>query len=51
MNKVNVLIILRDKYQCTIHNNKYCYVQENRHLNLTAIHLKLWTAEIVKYYL
>jgi len=26
MDKVNVLTILRDKYQCTIHNNKYCYI-------------------------
>jgi hypothetical protein len=47
MEKVNILTTLRDKYQCTVHNNKYCYVQENRHLNLTPIHLKLWTSEIV----
>ena len=47
MDKVNVLTTLREKYQCNVHKNKYCYIQENRHLNLTPIHLKLWTAEIV----
>ena len=47
MDKINILTTLREKYQCTIHNNKYCYIQENHHLNLTPIHLKLWTAEIV----
>jgi len=45
--KANVLTILRDKYNCAIHNNKYCYVEGDRHLNLTVLHLKLWTTEIV----
>lgn len=45
--KANVLTMLRDKYQCAIHNNKYCYVEGDRHLNLTVLHLKLWTTEIV----
>ena len=45
--KANVLTILRDKYQCAIHNNRYCYVENDRHLNLTVLHLKLWTTEIV----
>ena len=45
--KANALTILRDKYQCVIHNNKYCYVEGDRHLNLTVLHLKLWTTEIV----
>ena len=51
--KVNVLTILRDKYHCAIHNNKYCYVENDRHLNLTVLHLKLWTTEIVyiKFYI
>jgi hypothetical protein len=39
--------MLRDKYQCAIHNNKYCYIKGDRHLNLTVLHLKLWTTEIV----
>ena len=39
--------MLRDKYQCAIHNNKYCYIEGDRHLNLTVLHLKLWTTEIV----
>src|ERR1044072_5669915 len=47
LDKIYVLTTLRKKYQYTIHNNKYCYVQENRHLNLTSLHLKLWTSEIV----
>ena len=47
MDKINILTVLREKYQYTIHNNKYCYIQENHHLNLTAIHLKFWTAGIV----
>ncbi|GES75709.1 hypothetical protein RCL_jg12840.t1 [Rhizophagus clarus] len=37
INKVEVLILLRDKYQCTAHNNKYCYVESDRHLNLTTV--------------
>ena len=45
--KVEVLTMLRDKYQCAIHNNKYCYIEGDRHLNLTVLHLKLWTTEIV----
>jgi len=45
--KANVLTMLRDKYHCAIHNNKYCYVEGERHLNLTVLHLKLWTTEIV----
>ena len=50
--KANVLTMLRDKYHCAIHNNKYCYVEGDRHLNLTVLHLKLWTTEIisVKFY-
>jgi len=47
VDKANVLTILRDKYQCAIHNNKYCYVENERHLNLTVLHLKLWTTQIV----
>ena len=31
--KANVLTMLRDKYHCAIHNNKYCYVEGDRHLN------------------
>ena len=45
--KANVLTLLCDKYQCVIHNNKYCYIEGDRHLNLTVLHLKLWTTEIV----
>ena len=39
--KAKLLTILRDKYQCAIHNNRYCYVENDRHLNLTVLHLKL----------
>ncbi|GBB85058.1 hypothetical protein RclHR1_11620013 [Rhizophagus clarus] len=47
INKVEVLTLLRDKYQCTVHNNKYCYVESDRHLNLTTVYLRLWIAAIV----
>ncbi|GBB90843.1 hypothetical protein RclHR1_17940006 [Rhizophagus clarus] len=47
INKVEVLTLLRDKYQCTVHNNKYCYVESDRHLNMITVYLRLWTATIV----
>jgi hypothetical protein len=36
---------LREKYKCK--NHDACFIDNGRHLKLTAMHLQLWAKEIV----
>jgi len=36
---------LREKYKCNQHDS--CFVDDNRHMKLTAMHLQCWAKEIV----
>ena len=38
---------LKEKHECGIHKMGYCYIKDDRHLQLTTLHLSMWTDEIV----
>jgi hypothetical protein len=41
---------LREQYQCNQHNSS-CFIDDGRHIKLTAMHFQCWAKEIVMFLL
>ena len=41
---------LREQYQCSQHNSS-CFIDDGRHIKLTAMHFQCWAKEIVMFLL
>lgn len=48
--QAQIITEIRAKYQCDIHTTP-CYIEDNRHLQLTPARLTLWARDIVNYLL
>jgi len=40
---------LRDQYKCDQHD--VCFINDGRHIKLTAMHLQCWAKEIVNFFI
>jgi len=41
---------LREQYKCNQHGDASCFINDGRHIKLTAMHLQCWAKEIVIIY-
>jgi hypothetical protein len=40
---------LREQYQCSQHNSS-CFIDDGRHIKLTAMHFQCWAKEILMFF-
>jgi hypothetical protein len=50
LEQAQIITEIRAKYQCDVHTTP-CYIEDNKHLQLTPVRLTLWARDIVNYFI